>query len=400
MPDIVPDIVNVTLWDSGHWGGGRFSEPRIFSALKLLELTSGGRIRIEEMRYVQTTDELSSRLPKEPERAYTLREEKRHAIHFARVQNTARFFKYEFQEEEDLETLHPITPEGRQQLFVVVMPPCEERSRLITSLLGLDIEASLVIAPAVFEDNLELKRFIDEESRSNDEESRSNRIKIIPFVPFRYSHSMLTLAALNKSKPTELIEASILAGKYPSMFPIFRISSQKLVREFSAPVLDCVVHAAGRAVEGSIIFKEAQRSPCILINAVHENQVVSSIHISAISKFQQINLNFTAFFSGSRLSFSDAFRDTVHYDGDVILTESSRGHDAIIEERNGYTKLLSDIINLPKNDLPKNDLPTLPSFSNTQTLIDLIFASISRMQEKSQAHITFQDVAGTYHISG
>lgn len=375
------DPMKIILWDSGHWGG-TFSESRIFSALRMLELTSGGKLCIEEMRYVQTTDtDLSTRLPSETHRAYNLREEKRNAIHSARVEKTARFFNYKFQEENIASpSLHPITQEG-SKLFVVVMPPGKERTRLITSLLRLKIEAPLVIAPAVFEDNAELDRFIDEESISKE-------MSVIPFVPFRYSHSMLTLAALKKSKPIELIEASVLAGKYP---PMFRVGAKALVREFSAPVLDCVVHAAGCAVEGSIIYK-AQLSPCILINAVHENQVVSSIHISAISKFQQININLTAFFDKSRLCFQDAFRDTIHYDGDddvIRVTESSRGHDVKIEEKNGYSELLSNIINHQK------DLPTLKSFSNTQKLIDQIFdsisSSISQMQKQktSQAHTTF-----------
>jgi len=371
--------INVILWDCGHWGGkGGFSQPRILSAVRNLELT--GQLRISEMRYVKTDSELSKRLPHEPTSAYNFREAERHKIQKSRVKQTIDFFGYKNKKkdyEENLENLHPITPDGKL-LFIVICPPGNERTRLLEQLLRLDMEAALVIAPAVWTNTVELELIIAETIRNK------TRVVPVPFVPYRYSESMRVLGEKkDEGKAVEILSAEVLSGRYPK---IGRVGFRAFISEFAAPIIDSFLHAADSPIEtGSIIYKEAQgQSPCILINAVHQNTVVSVMNISAISKFQLVNLTGTAFFAGERLNFTDAFRDTVFYDADGVIksSEASRGHDARVEDRNGYAELLSNIIN-------NKDLPTLESYRNTQAFIDRIYAALTEMQkqQKLQTHL-------------
>ena len=386
------DPINVILWDSGHWRGqGGFSRPRILSAVRNLEMT--GQLCISEIRYVKTDTELSKRLPKEPPRAHHIREEKRHEVQRLRVKRTAvslgsppclgsapREENLEPREENlETETLHPI-PADKKLLLIVVMPPGDERTRLITKLLRLDIEASLVIAPAVWTNSVELEIVIAETRNPT-------RVVPVPFVPYRFSEAMRALSDLkqNEGKVLELLQASVLSGKYARYGKIGFFS---FLSEFASPVIDCTLSAAESPIaSGSIIYKETQvgRCPCILINAVHKNGVVSVLNLSAIAQFQTVNLECTAFFSGTRLNFTDAFRSSVLYDADgsVKSSESSRGHDTGVENRNGYAKLLSNIIN-------NKDLPPLSSYRNTQAFIDQVYKSLLDMRTENtfQSHFT------------
>ena len=379
------DPINVILWDSGHWRGkGGLSRPRILSAVRNLELT--GQLRISEMRYVKTETELSKRLPNEHRRSHRIREEKRHKIQGLRVKRTADSLGYIHHEENlETQTLHPIPPD-QKLLLIVVMPPGDERTRLITKLLRLEnIEASLVIAPAVWKDIVELEIVI-EATRNQ------TRVVPVPFSAYRFSRAMQNLAQQkNEGKVLEILQASVLSGKYPRFG---KIGFRSFLSEFAYPLIDSVLHAVDSPIEsGSIIYKETQkgRCPCLIINVVHKNGVVTVLNISAIAQFQTVNLAGTAFFSGTRLHFTDAFRDSVSYeeDGSVKSSEASRGHDAGgVEDRNGYATLLSNIINHQnnQNDLP---VPTLESFRNTQAFLDFIFESLSTMKKKSQTHFTF-----------
>ena len=383
---MMTDAISVILWDSGHWRGtGGFSRPRILSAVRNLEMT--GQLRISEIRYVKTETELSRPLINEPPRAHRLREAKRHEVQRLRVKRTAGFFKrtddcfdYTHREENlETETLHPIPPD-KKLLLIVIMPPGDERTRLITKLLRLDIDASLVIAPAVWKNSVELEIVIAETRNKM-------RVVPVPFVPYRFSEAMRALSDLkqNEGKVLELLQASVLSGKYPRFG---KIGFRSFLSEFASPVIDCVLHAADSPIEsGSIIYKETQegRCPCILLQAVHKNSVVSVLNLSAVAQFQTVNMAGTAFFSGSRLNFTDAFRSSVLYDADgsVKSSESSRGHDAGVEDRNGYAKLLSNIIN-------NNNLPPLASYRKTQAFIDQVYTTLLHMRTENtfQSHFT------------
>ena len=413
--------IKVVIWDSGHWGAGGSSQPRILSELRNLELT--GHLWIDEIRYVKTDSEFSQKLPHEPEQACKIREARRHKIQQSRVFRTAKVLRCAYINE-SIKDLHPITPD-RKLLLIVVLPPGKDRTQLIWELMHLEIEASLLILPAVWRSSDELGIIL--------ETLNNTQVRPIPFVPYRFSESMRVLKEKKEAgKAIEIISAEVLSGRYPRWG---RVGSRALLSEFAAPVIDCVVHAAGKPIEGSIIYKEVHgRLPCILITALHENGVLSELKILAISKFQQVNFTGTAFFAGERLIFTDAFRDTRFYSGDgdgIRSSEASRGHDAKIESRNGYHTLLSAVINkinkevrnneapnnevpnneapnneapnneapnneapnneVPNNEAPNNEVPpTLASFQDTQEFIDKIDALLTDMQKRQilQNHFT------------
>ncbi len=376
--------IDVVIWDSGHWGGGGFSQPRILSALRNFEMT--GKLRIAEVRYVKTASQLSPRLTNEPKQAHEIREERRHDIQKSRVYRTTKLLRCTYHEESIEEDLKPITPD-RKLLLIVILPPGEDRTRLISKLMRLEIKASLIILPAVWRNSEELESILALAKTLN-----NTKVRPTPFVPYRFSESMRVLKEKKEAgKEIEILSAEVISGKYPRWG---RIGSTPFLSEFAGPVIDALLHAAGSPIEtGSIIYKEAQgRLPCILVSAVHQNGVISHFKILAISNFQLVNLKGEAFFAGERFIFTDAFRDSIFYAGDGVIrsSEASRGHDAKIEDRNGYGELLSSIINNINNEVRDNEkLPTLDSFRNTQAFIDKISSLLTEMQKLQQKQKPF-----------